>query len=507
MIPILYDSKETTFTTQGLGRLSDAYDVSVKWELNATYELSFDYPVSGRRFNDITVGRLVWCEPYPDGKYQAFRIYEVDKDMGGSVSVNCEHISYGLNNIPVSPYQAKTANAALTGIKQQSLCDNPFTLQTNLSVSGDFEFDTPTMARSLLCGNDNSVQSVFGGELFFDNYSVYLVDAIGKDNGAILRYGKNITDLKQEENIQDTVSGIVPYYKTDDGNLIYLPGKVLYSDNTASFPYTKIGLLDCADIKGDADNYTPTTDALRTYAKQWMADNNVGIPSVSISVSYADLESENMTTIHPGDTVGVLFVNLGVNKKAEVVGYEYDVIAERYKSVTIGEPFPDLAVTLIEHIGSNGTMTQKDIDNIKSTVTTVKNDVDAVQGSAAYIEYGSSGTEVTLSTTAAKVTNTNITETDTYNAASDSLTIKTAGRYMVVANATFQGTGNAHFSILLNDTEVLTTSTYISGVSSISTSAIVTTAENAALTFTESCDSGQTIKSTGVEKISVQKLA
>jgi phage minor structural protein len=507
MIPILYDSKETAFTTQGLGRLSEAYDFSVKWELNGTYEASFSYPTSSKHFNDIKVGRLVWCDPYPDGKKQAFRIYEIDKSMEGSIDVSCEHISYGLNNIPVSPYQAKTANAALTGIKQQSLCDNPFTLQTNLSVSGDFQLADPTMARTVLCGGDSSIQAAFGGELFFDNYSVYLVDAIGKDNGAILRYGKNITDLKQEENIQDTITGVVPFYKTDDGNLIYLPEKVLYSDNASGFSYTKIGLLDCADMKGDADNYTPTTDALRTYAKQWMVDNNVGVPSISISVSYVDLEQENLTEIHPGDTVGVLFVDLGINKKAEVVGYEYDVIAERYNSVTIGDLFPDLAVTLLKQMGTDSTNIKKDVDAIKSTVTTVQNNVNAVQDSSAYLEYGNSGTEVTLSTTAATVTNSNVTETDTYNAASDGLTIKQSGRYMVVVNATFQGTGNAHFSILLNGTEVQTTSTYISGVSSISASAIVVTDDNGVLTFTESCDSGQTIKSTGVEKISIQKLA
>ena len=348
MIPILYDSKEKAFKTQGIGRLTDAYDVFVKWELNSTYELSFDYPTSGKRFDDITVGRIVWCTPYPGGSPQAFRIYEVSKDISGSMAISCEHVSYELNNIPISPYQALTANAALTGIKQQSLCDNPFTLQTNMSVSGDFQFDTPTMARTLLCGDSNSIQSVFGGEYKFDNYHIYLMTTIGADNGAILRYGKNITDLKQEENIQDTITGIVPYFKTSDGNLIYLPEKVLYSSNAASFPYTKIGLLDCADMADDSvENYTPTTDALRTYAKQWMSDNDIGVPAVSISVSYVDLAERGLTEIHPGDTVGVLFEKLGVNKKAEVVGYEYDVIAERYKSVTVGEPFPDLAVTLL----------------------------------------------------------------------------------------------------------------------------------------------------------------
>ena len=347
MVPTLFGSKEKEFKTQGLGRLAEAYDASVKWELNGTYEFSFSYPISGKCFGNIKTGRIVWCVPYPDGKPQAFRIYEISKDISGSISVSCEHISYGLNNIPVSPYQAKTANAALTGIKQQSLCDNPFTFQTNLDVSGDFQFDTPKMARTLICGGDDSIQGIFGGELLFDNYNVYLVQSIGSDSGAILRYGKNITDLKQEENIQDTVSGIVPYYKTKDGNIIYLPEKVLHSDNTSNFPYTKIGLLDCADMAGDSEDYTPSTAGLRNYAKQWMIDNNVGVPAVSISVSYVDLKKEGLTAVHPGDSVGVVFAELGVNKKAEVVGYEYDVIAERYTSVTVGEPFPDLAVTLI----------------------------------------------------------------------------------------------------------------------------------------------------------------
>ena len=40
MIPILYESTETTFTSNGIGRLSDAVSCTVTEERNGPYELT-----------------------------------------------------------------------------------------------------------------------------------------------------------------------------------------------------------------------------------------------------------------------------------------------------------------------------------------------------------------------------------------------------------------------------------------------------------------------------------
>ena len=44
MIPILFDSDEENFTSNGIGRLSDAISCVVLEERNGRYELEMEYP-------------------------------------------------------------------------------------------------------------------------------------------------------------------------------------------------------------------------------------------------------------------------------------------------------------------------------------------------------------------------------------------------------------------------------------------------------------------------------
>ena len=62
MTPILYESDEVLFASNGLGRLRDAIRVEVTEERNSIYELEFDYPVDGIHYNDILMGRVVVCD-------------------------------------------------------------------------------------------------------------------------------------------------------------------------------------------------------------------------------------------------------------------------------------------------------------------------------------------------------------------------------------------------------------------------------------------------------------
>ena len=61
MKPILYESNETAFTSNGLGRLHDAVSFTVTTERNGVYEADFNYPVTGEHFSDIKCGRIVYA--------------------------------------------------------------------------------------------------------------------------------------------------------------------------------------------------------------------------------------------------------------------------------------------------------------------------------------------------------------------------------------------------------------------------------------------------------------
>ena len=363
MIPILYESNTTSFNTNGIGRLSDAITCIVTEERNGQYELQMTYPLDGALYNDLQVSRIIWAVPSDGEEEQAFRIYKVSRPISGIVTVYAEHISYQLSCVPVSRYSATSAAAAMSGLASNAAVNCPFTFWTDLTTSGDFSVETPAGIRSILGGTEGSILDVFGGEYKWDNYVVRLYANRGADNGVTLRYGKNITDLQQEENITNTITGVYPYWKDSDGNYVELTQKVVLSENAGNFPYPRVAVVDCSQ----EFETQPTQQQLLDWANDYIGKAGIGIPSVSIDVSFVALwQTEQYKDIAPlervklCDTVTVEYEKLGVSAKAKVIRTEYDVLAERYKSIGIG----DAKSTLTEQFLSQ----QQQLNNQQSQI-------------------------------------------------------------------------------------------------------------------------------------------
>ena len=104
MKPILFPSDATTFTTQGLGALTDTLSCTVTEERNGQYELVLQYPITGIHFEDIQDRCLIYAIPSPHRSAQPFRIYRIDSPINGIITVRAQHISYDLSGIPVRPF-------------------------------------------------------------------------------------------------------------------------------------------------------------------------------------------------------------------------------------------------------------------------------------------------------------------------------------------------------------------------------------------------------------------
>ena len=73
----LHESTATSFTTLGIGALSDVLAGVVVEEINGEYELTFQYPTTGRRYNEILNRRIVMVKPNPHSSLQPFRMYSL----------------------------------------------------------------------------------------------------------------------------------------------------------------------------------------------------------------------------------------------------------------------------------------------------------------------------------------------------------------------------------------------------------------------------------------------
>lgn len=344
MKPILFPENETQFNTNGLGRLADATSCLVTEERNGSYELEMDYPITGLHYSDIQMSGIIYAKP-ADGKTpQAFRIYKIGKPINGIVTINAEHISYQLSHIPVGPFEAETVADALLGLSQNAAETCPFTFWTDKTTIASFSVKQPVSIRSQLGGVQGSILDVYGGgDYEFDMYTVKLHQNRGFDRGVTLRYGKNITDIKQEENIRNTYTGVMPFWKNgqdDDATLVMLTEKVLHSANASNFPYQRTIPLDLSSEWQEE----PTEAQLRAKATAYMTANNIGVPAVSIDVDFVALwqteeykDIANLERVNLCDTVMVEFPKLDISATAKVVKTTYDVLSERYRTIELGE--------------------------------------------------------------------------------------------------------------------------------------------------------------------------
>lgn len=362
----LYPEKATNFNNNGLGALSDAIECTVEWERNSIYELQMIYPVTGIHYDEIKYGRIILAKPTPAKQAQPFVIYKIEAPIDGRTTINAQHISYELNGIPITPYTAPGAAQAMAGIVSNSLAANRFTFTTDVTTQSSFNPSAPNSVRKYLGGMEGSILDQFGGEYEFDRFNVILHQQMGQDRGVTLRYGKNITDINQETNIENTVTGVFPYYVNGDTKVY---GGISYAENHASFPVENI---ESVDVSADFSEETPTVAQVTAAgARNLKSRSYIGVPSVSIEVSFAPIwESEEykdlgfIEEVEPCDIVTVIFERLGVNSKAKVEKTSYNVLLGRYNKVEIGDLKKSITSAIVTQ--------QKAIETVASDLVTTE---------------------------------------------------------------------------------------------------------------------------------------
>lgn len=346
MKPRLYEAGTLTFTNNGLGSLIDAKECLVK-QAFGVMELEMQYPVSGRLFHELTYQRIILAQPEPLKDPQPFYIYRINAPMGGVVKVYAKQVCYKLDGCPVRPFTASTATEAMEKLKSNAMTDHPFSFETDVDSNGSLSVTKPTATWSLLGGAEGSVLDTFGGEYEFDQYTVRLLTRRGMDRGVSLRYGKNLQTLEQDANCAGCYTGVVPYWvNTHTGKATYAE-PVLAEGN---FGYSRVLPVDFTDKFSSK----PSDAKLKEQAAQYIKDNNIGVPNVSLKVKFVPLEQTEelshlalLTRVQFGDTVHVYFPELDIDVSSRIVETTYDCLRGRYKEVTIGEVKHSLANLIV----------------------------------------------------------------------------------------------------------------------------------------------------------------
>lgn len=349
MIPKLYASTETAFTSEGLGRLTDATRCEVTEERNGIYELVLEYPVGGPMINKIQVGRYIGATHDDDWDVQPFEIYKVSAPIRGVVTVNAWHISYKLNSVAVLPFTADSCANALAAIGTNSLNTNPFTFWTDKAVTAPFELTVPKNARNILGGEAGSILDVYGkGEYEFDKYTVKLWTNRGADNGVEIRYGKNLTALDYQQNGASVYNAVAPFW-ANDSTTVYLDHLVVRTGETA-------GNAIALDLSGEFDE-EPTAAQLEAAAQAYIdASDNYEIKE-NIKVDFYPIweadERYEAEQVRLCDTVTIIFEGYNIRAKAKAIKVVYDTLRDRYKYIELGEPKATFAQEVTALVSDN----------------------------------------------------------------------------------------------------------------------------------------------------------
>ena len=359
----LFASSATTYTTNGLGILSDAISCIVYQVLNGEYELQMEYPVDGIHFSEIAQRSIITAKPDKISDEQPFRVYRITKPLNGIVTIYARHIAYDMSGYAVTPFTAASLGLALVGLKANATPSCPFTFQTDKSVSSDFAVKVPKSLWSCLGGSEGSILDTYRGEWEFDGLSAYLHNKRGSNRGVSIRYGKNLTSYEQDINCENVYTAVYPYW-SNGTDLVTLTEKTISVEGT--FDFVRVLSLDLTSSFQEK----PTEAQLRTRAERYITENDIGVPDVSWTVEFVQLEASEeykdkalLERVFLGDTVTIEFEKYGVSASARAVEVQYNALLDRYDSVTLGKVKTNMADTIVAQ--------QKEIET-KPSVTLVE---------------------------------------------------------------------------------------------------------------------------------------
>ena len=425
MIPRLVDTYP--YTGSGIA-LTDVIKCVVTEERNGVFDLEMVVSTTTPFFEELEEGKYIIAKPNHTQTAQAFEIYEITRPILQRVTVRAHHISYRLSFIPVEPFSCTGITNTLNGLVSHSLETNPFTFSTDITnAASTYNQTAPASLRSRLGGTEGSVLDVFGGEYLWDNFTVNLLLHRGQNNGVQLRVAKNISALEQTTNMENVVTGALPYWSNDDGT-INLYGDIQYNSNASDYPYKRTVLLDLSE----QFETTPSSSQLNSAAQEYVNQANLGIVNTNIKLSFVDLadteeyKGSPLERVNLCDTVTVIYSPLQISYQAKAIRLSYDVLAERTLEVEVGDARSTISKTITDLVGDVSSVittgkklvsvTQKinrEVGEISSTVSSVQETTSGLEYNLNQIKQTANSTSELIQKVVTNIEDNYYTVTDT----------------------------------------------------------------------------------------------
>lgn len=364
MIPTIV-SKGQTYVDAALvadmsnryGRLPEVSEAEVYEKLNGEFTAEMTLPRVALNAHNLERFGLIRLKPNHWQDNQIFRINRIKRQLvNGDIVLQLNHLSYDLNKLPAEPFTATGISEVVAAFANPNIraTYTPFTFTSDLTnETSVLSVPVPMSWRNIIGGVEGSILDVFGGELLWDNLTVNLLKKRGQDRSVAIRYGLNIIEFTQEENIANTFDGVLGYAALEDSPPVV--GGIISDGDGGNYPLVKV--IDFSDQI--PDGVTPTVAMINQLAEAWVNANHPKTPQIGMKVDFTMLRQTKqddilaqLEDVRLGDSVTVILPEMGISQTAKVTGVRYDPIREITKEIELGNYRPRLSTT-ISTIGKN----------------------------------------------------------------------------------------------------------------------------------------------------------
>lgn len=398
-----------------IGLLPDAISCDVHEEKNGAYELSMTYVSTGTNADKIATDCIlsVYCPLRDSIGENYFRIYRIDRDLGGRMTISARQIAgdlmyfgatkHGTDDpdgilVFADTYPYYIAESFTAWLRHASNMRLYFTFGGDAAFSslapgsGHYmDFCTGASVRAYLGGeelqgNDRTALQLFSGCAYvWDKWDISLWKNRGQARDVQITYGTNMAAMGCEDDTDGIYTYVCAFYLKNDGTNFRKYVSSLYATNYVNlFAHGRIKMLDCS---AEVTNKYPegaSTATITAYLNNLAeaerdAMNYAGVPVRTISI---DVVEAAISGVYLCDTLPVLYKRNGIelNTRMEIVSYTWDVIMQRYTEITLGAVQQDLAKEIVK----NGSKSA--VAGIQSNVATLQEGYARVAGNVATLQ-------------------------------------------------------------------------------------------------------------------------
>lgn len=385
----VYKWNNTNFEFNG-DRTLNPYSCILKVQLNGICEIELEHPYDNEKSWTYLESEDIVSVVTPWSDRQLFRIYDREKTITG-LKVYARHIYFDLVKYNIESnlhIKGKNGKQALKLI----LKNTPFIAHSNIVDINSCYFFKNNVIEGIAGNKDNCFLNRWGGELFLDNYNVYINSRIGTNHGLRISYGYNLENLSLKRNTEEVFTRLYPYVVKNTTDTIELPEKYVDSKYINNYPniYEKyINLSEFMHLKeGDDDSenaYETLEDlyvAMRKKCKE-LFEKGLDTPKTTGTVNMVILENtteyknvKELAHVNLGDDILVEHYDIGIESKTRCVGYIWDCINKKYLNIELGElekDFFDFQNTTTHNLdnilNSDGTINPGKLQGIINSLT------------------------------------------------------------------------------------------------------------------------------------------